>query len=308
MRRSASCAADARRQRAASASVRTVALIRGPPRAARAPARAARAPPRPSAGAGAGAAIRSTARTRPGRGESTTTVSASSAASSTSWVTSTTVRGSRSSAPASHSCISARVIASSAPNGSSRHSSGLPESSVRRNATRWRMPPESSLARAVSKPSSPSSANIACARSRACVREAPAMRSASAALSSASSHGSSRSRWGIRTAGGALSEPRVGRLQAADQLQQRRLAAAGRADDREHLAGLGLAARRSCERLRPIAPAAVAVAARDVPYAQRPRRCCLPRCGLSGGLYFGGHVAPFAGITPQVQRVGAGGS
>ncbi len=64
----------------------------------------------------------------------------------------------------SHSCISARVIASSAPNGSSRHSSGLPDSSVRRNATRWRMPPESSCGRACWKPSRPSSANSAFAR------------------------------------------------------------------------------------------------------------------------------------------------
>ena len=62
---------------------------------------------------------------------------------------------------ASHSCISARVIASSAPNGSSRHSTGLPDSSVRTNATRWRMPPESSCGRACSKPSRPSSTNSA---------------------------------------------------------------------------------------------------------------------------------------------------
>src|SRR5207248_5443347 len=52
------------------------------------------------------------ATTRPGRGDSTTTRSASTTASSTSCVTNTTVRGSRSSAPASHACISARVSAS----------------------------------------------------------------------------------------------------------------------------------------------------------------------------------------------------
>ena len=62
-----------------------------------------------------------------------------------------------------NACISPRVIASSAPNGSSRHSTGLPESSVRRKATRWRMPPESSAGRACSKPSSPSSSNSAAA-------------------------------------------------------------------------------------------------------------------------------------------------
>ena len=60
-----------------------------------------------------------------------------------------------------------RVSASSAPNGSSRHSSGRPASSVRRNATRWRMPPDSSLGRARSKPSSPNAAKCACAAARA---------------------------------------------------------------------------------------------------------------------------------------------
>ena len=55
---------------------------------------------------GRGRPTGSSATTRPGRGDSTTTRSASSAASSTSWVTSRTVRGSRASAPASHSCIS----------------------------------------------------------------------------------------------------------------------------------------------------------------------------------------------------------
>ena len=62
------------------------------------------------------------------------------------------MRGSASSAAASHSCISARVIASSEAKGSSRASTGLPESRVRRKATRWRIPPESSAGRASSKP------------------------------------------------------------------------------------------------------------------------------------------------------------
>ena len=68
-------------------------------------------------------------------------------------------------------------------------------------------------------------------RALARLRRAPPpwMRSASAALSSASSQGSSRSRWGISTAGAAATLPRVGRLQAADELEQRRLAAAARA-------------------------------------------------------------------------------
>ena len=92
---------------------------------------------------------------RPGRGDITTTRSASTTASSTSWVTSTTVRGSLSSTCASQPCISARVIASRAANGSSSASTGLPASSERRNETRWRIPPDSSAGRVCSNPPSP---------------------------------------------------------------------------------------------------------------------------------------------------------
>ena len=49
-----------------------------------------------------------------------------------------------------HCCISARVIESSEPKGSSSSSTGLPASSVRAKATRWRMPPESSARPSVS--------------------------------------------------------------------------------------------------------------------------------------------------------------
>jgi hypothetical protein len=128
-----------------------------------------------------------------------------------SCVTSSTVRGSRRSVSSSHSCISPRVIASSAPNGSSRHSTRLPASSVRRKATRWRMPPDSSCGRASWKRSSPSSQNSAAARTRASRRDRPPTRRASPALSAAVSHGSSRSRWGIRTAGELSRKPSSGR-------------------------------------------------------------------------------------------------
>ena len=120
------------------------------------------------------------------------------------------MRGSRSSAWPSHSCISRRVRASRAPKGSSRHRTGLPDSSVRRNATRWRMPPDSSCGRARSKPSRPKAANSGCARARASSREAPASRAASAALSIARSHGSRPSRWGMSTAGAARTVPASG--------------------------------------------------------------------------------------------------
>src|SRR5581483_8951321 len=59
------------------------------------------------------------ATTRPGRGLITQTRSARNSASSTSCVTNTTERRLSSHTPSSHSCIPARVSASSAPNGSS---------------------------------------------------------------------------------------------------------------------------------------------------------------------------------------------
>ena len=98
-------------------------LIRSPP----APARAARRRPgssRPRA-AGRRAGRPRRARRRRDRRRGRRTRSQSSSASSTSCVTSSTVRGSAASAARSHSCSSARVIASSAPNGSSRSSTAL---------------------------------------------------------------------------------------------------------------------------------------------------------------------------------------
>ncbi len=102
------------------------------------------------------------------------------------------------------------MSASSAPNGSSRHSTGRPASSVRRNATRWRIPPESSPGRARSNPVRPNASKCSCAAARASRLEAPEARSASPALSSALSHGSSPSRWGIRAAFGARIVPASG--------------------------------------------------------------------------------------------------
>ena len=169
------------RERASRAEQRAAAAPHAcaPQRAPPARARAARRPRRRCARRGRGRRHRQLATHAPGRGESTTTRSASTTASSTSWVTSTTVRGSRASAPASQSCISARVIASSAPNGSSRHSTGLPDSSVRseRHALAHAARELAPGARR-SKPSRPSSANSG-ARARARrARDAPAMRSA----------------------------------------------------------------------------------------------------------------------------------
>ncbi len=120
----------------------------------------------------------------------TATRSERNSASSTSWVTSSTVRGSCPSASASHCCISARVMASSAANGSSSSSTGRPGSRVRMNATRWRMPPESAGRAAGLEVLQPEALE-----QRRRLRRAPRLpgtpwhSSASAALPSASRHG-----------------------------------------------------------------------------------------------------------------------
>ena len=145
------------------------------------------------------------------------------------------MRGSCASASASQRCIDARVIESSAPNGSSRSSTWRPGRRVRRNATRCRMPPDSSAGRASSNSARPKRSNSGSARRRASERGTPSHSSASAALASASRHGSSRSRWGMYEASGADTVPSSGSWRPGDQLQQRRLAAAGRAHDGDHL-------------------------------------------------------------------------
>jgi hypothetical protein len=84
-----------------------------------------------------------------------------------------------------------------APKGSSSSSTGLPASSVRRNATRWRMPPDSLRGGVSVKPTRPKRSNSGSACVRASPRAAPASSRARPALSSAERQGSSRSRWGI---------------------------------------------------------------------------------------------------------------
>ncbi len=106
----------------------------------------------------------------------------------------------------------------------------------------------------------------------------------------------------------------VRRLQSADQLEQRRLAAAARADDREQLAPRH--AQRDAGEGRYTLAAPVRECALDRLQLDRAahRRIGLARRLRSAerapgaGLQFGGHFAPFAGITPQVLRVGAGGA
>ena len=80
---------------------------------------------------------------RPGPGDITTTRSARKIASSIEWVTNSTVRPVRDQISTSSSCSRSRVIASSAPNGSSISTISASLASTRAIATRCFMPPES---------------------------------------------------------------------------------------------------------------------------------------------------------------------
>ncbi len=122
----------------------------------------------------------------PGRGDRTTTRSASSAASSTSWVTSSTVRGRAPSAPASHAAASARVMRVERAEGLVEAQHGR----ARQQRAQQRRPAgacrrESCAGRAARSRRGRARSSCACARSRAWARGVPATRSASAALSSA---------------------------------------------------------------------------------------------------------------------------
>ena len=269
----------------------------GPRRAQQRPARAraARPPRRRRAPAGAAARRRASRRSGPAAARAATTRSASRTASSTSCVTSSTVRGSRASAAASQRCICSRVSASSAPNGSSRQSTGRPASSVRRNATRWRIPPESAARAGALEALEPERREVLVRGRRAPPPATrPPTRSASPALSSALSHGSSASRWGISAAGAGAHAAGVRRDQAADELEQRRLAAAARPDDRDDLA------RRHPQRHATQRPD-------GSERHRRRRRSRRPPALTSRGSATGASaslcIAPSAGITPQVRRV-----
>ena len=115
----------------------------------------------------------------------------------------------------------------------------LPASSVRRNATRWRIPPDSSAGARPRSRRGRSARTTACAARAPASRATPRTRSASAALSSALSPRQQQVALGHQHRRVGRDGARVGRLQPADQLQQRRLAAAARADDRDDLARRG---------------------------------------------------------------------
>ena len=238
----------------AASATRRAPLTASPPgrRARGAPAartRGRRAPP--GACAGAEAPPRARATTRPGRGESTATRSASRIASSTSWVTSSTVRGSAASAPASHSCIEERVIESSAPKGSSSSSTGRPgqqraqEGHALAHPARQRGRPgaartrrarsaRTAARRAGAPPPSPRPGT------RAPARRCRARRARGAAGRAGACRRTLARRSARRGAPMTLTVAGVRLLQARHQLEQRGLAAAGRAHHRHQLAGADL--------------------------------------------------------------------
>ena len=124
----------------------------------------------------------------------TSSRSASASASSTSWVTSRIAIEWRRHSSITSWCISMRVRASRALNGSSSSSSSGLLTSARASETRWACPPESCSGQASCFSLSPTSASVASAsswrRSRCSV-----LSRASATFSRTDFHGSSRGSW-----------------------------------------------------------------------------------------------------------------
>ena len=244
---------------------------------------------------GRGRSTASSATTRPGRGDITTTRSASTTASSTSWVTSSDrarlLAPARSASQACISCARDRVERrerlveaqhrlAGQQRAHERDALAHPAATARAGRARSKPPGRSArtAARALARAFA---ADAAHAQRERRVVERARPRQQQVALGH--QHG---------RAGG--DRARVGRLQPADQLQQRRLAAAARADDRDDLAAarraatLDRATRRTARRTR-----------RAVPRDRSARDGAVRSLDL-------GRIAPSAGITPQVRRVSAG--
>ena len=164
----------------------------------------------------------------------------------------------------------ARVIASSAPNGSSSSSTSLPASSVRRKATRWRMPPESRDGRRRLRPVQAEAgeerarlgACVGAAQPRVLEREAGVVerrppRAAAQSRCGISAQCSRRPARRRRPPTGRSAA--VGLVQPGDEREQRGLAGSAAADDPEPLVRRDVAGRlrpaptcrRGCARRRP---------------------------------------------------------
>ena len=154
------------------------------------------------------------------------------------------------------------------------------------------------------EPSRPKRANSGCARrARASARDAPATRSAQRGVVERAQPRQQQVALGHQDARArARTRPGVGRLQPADELEQRGLAAAARARRRATIS--------------PGATAASGPRARSpAPQARAKARRATTSTAPSGPDWFEAplreprarRIAPFAGITPQVRRVSAGG-
>ena len=159
-------------------------------------------------------------------------MSPSRAASRTLWVTKTIVVPVRCQIDSSSSCITSRVIASSAPKGSSINRMSASWASVRASATRCRIPPDSSCGRLSAKSDRCTSSSNSSTRSRRSVRLTLRNLSARSTLAATVSHGNSADSWNIRPVRPTTSSAPARRgVETGEQVEQRRLATPGGADD-----------------------------------------------------------------------------
>src|SRR6266498_5100323 len=135
--------------------------------------------------------------TRPGRLLSRMTRSPRRTASRTLWVTNRMVRSCSRQIRSSSSCRMSRVIASSAPNGSSINRMSASCARARASATRWRMPPDSSCGRLWPKPLSRTTSSSSSPRCLRSARPRPRSRNGSSTLPATESHGNSAASWNI---------------------------------------------------------------------------------------------------------------
>ena len=153
--------------------------------------------------------------------------------------------------------IFSRVIASSAPNGSSISSTAGSWTSARQIDARCCMPPESCHGYLFSKPSRPTISSSACAFGEIAapvgsLRISICSMTLSSTRAPGEQHRALEHDADVRRAGRrprlppSAIAPGGSRQQTGDHLQQRRLAAARRADDRQELAGADVEGRAAC--------------------------------------------------------------
>ena len=246
----------------------------------------------------------------PGRGDRTTTRSATRIASGMLWVTMTIVGAARSQRRSSSRSNRSRVSASSALNGSSRSRTSGSSASARARATRWRIPPDSSDGRAVvdggveadelDQRGEPRRAPFGgpageLERVGDVVRGRPP-RQQPRLLEDQPDRGSGP----VIGAPSSAPSPPVGREQAGDDAQERRLAAAVRADEGDDPAArdVEIDARRGPAAGAPSRRSGTRTSGR----AARWRRHRAGRAGRRRASRRGrGHAAP----SPSGRRIGA---